>query len=105
AILSNSGVVAPNRARGGNVRSDDAGIRKDGGVAEGTENRIGGDGKHGGLLDRAARGFGAARIGNRAGEYTRAGPRARAEEDGPGGLSVDPAAAQLRAAEGLLPAE
>ena len=74
-------------------------------MAEGTENRIGGDGKHGGLLDRAARGFGAARIGNRAGEYTRTGPRARAEEDGPGGLSVDPAAAQLRAAEGLLPAE
>src|SRR6266571_263347 len=35
---------------------------------------------------------------------TRTGPRARAEEDGPGGLSVDPAAAQLRAAEGLLPA-
>ena len=90
---------------GGNVRSNDAGIRKDGGVAEGTENRIGGDGKHGSLLDRATRSIGAARIGSGAGEHTRTGPSTGAEEERPRGLPVEPAAAQLRTADGLVPTE
>src|SRR6266567_2255490 len=84
---------------------NEAGIRKDGGVAEGTKNRIGGDGKHGGLLDRATRSLGAARIGSGAGEYTRAGASARAQEERPGGLPVEPAAAQLRIAKRLVPAQ
>src|ERR1017187_7867985 len=48
--------------RGGRVRGDHARVRKEGGLAAGAERRIGSDGKHGSVLDRAARGIGEVRI-------------------------------------------
>ena len=58
-----------------------------------------------GVLDRAARSFGAAWVGNPAGEYARIGARARAEEVGPRGLQVGAAITQLRAIGGFLSTE
>jgi len=59
----------------------------------------------GSLLDRATRNIGAARIGSGAGEHTRTGPSTGAEEERPGGLPMEPAAAQLRTADRLVPTE
>src|ERR1022692_618483 len=55
-------------------------------VAEGAERRIGSDGSHGGVLDRAARGIGEDRIRNSAGGCPAVGQSAWAEEVRPDGL-------------------
>src|ERR1035437_10318280 len=75
-------------ARGGRVRSDHPRVRKDGRMVEGAERRIGGNGKHGSVLDCAARGIGEARIGSDAGGYPAVGQGAWPEKGRPGGRTA-----------------
>ena len=94
AHCSEGGWIATGSER---VRSDNATVGKYGGVAEGTERRIGG-----GCAFKLLHQLRAPEFGRKS---------TRTEEDGPGGLynvlstlaPVDPKSAQLRAADGLVP--
>jgi hypothetical protein len=92
------------RSRNRQLRGDDGGIDSLGGMAQATSARVGRDGERRSLLDCSARGVGGARFAGAAGGYTTAGAGSGAgQKDGPDGLRVDAAAAQLRIASQFVP--
>src|SRR5579863_4147791 len=77
-----------------------------GGVAEDPAGRVGGDGKHRGLLDCSARGVRRTGVTVAAGGYPAAGKGTGAgQKDRSDRLRVDSTAAQLRLAARFVPAE